>query len=200
MIGGLVTSTLFTLLALPTFYLFVQDIRDRWHVAATETHGNAPIPNHQSGVGVSTLSMTTTGTGALVACTLPSGSGPLPGIIVSRLVGSGDALGLIDATPNACGAAGWAWIPTAPSSIPIPSTTAAGRLNVGGGAAARGASQENRYRPARWRARSRRGRPTARHHKGSWLHSTRRCRLAVSSYRIRIAANTRPCKAIAASL
>ena len=32
MIGGLVTSTLFTLLALPTFYLFVHDLeRVRWH-------------------------------------------------------------------------------------------------------------------------------------------------------------------------
>ena len=31
MIGGLVTSTLFTLLALPTFYLFVQDMGERWH-------------------------------------------------------------------------------------------------------------------------------------------------------------------------
>jgi cobalt-zinc-cadmium resistance protein CzcA len=31
MIGGLVTSTLFTLLALPTFYLFVHDLSDRWH-------------------------------------------------------------------------------------------------------------------------------------------------------------------------
>jgi cobalt-zinc-cadmium resistance protein CzcA len=30
MIGGLVTSTLFTLLALPTFYLFVHDIGTRW--------------------------------------------------------------------------------------------------------------------------------------------------------------------------
>ena len=31
MIGGLITSTLFTLLALPTFYLFVHDLGDRWH-------------------------------------------------------------------------------------------------------------------------------------------------------------------------
>ena len=31
MIGGLVTSTLFTLLALPTFYLFVHDVGERWH-------------------------------------------------------------------------------------------------------------------------------------------------------------------------
>jgi cobalt-zinc-cadmium resistance protein CzcA len=31
MIGGLVTSTLFTLLALPTFYLLVHDLGDRWH-------------------------------------------------------------------------------------------------------------------------------------------------------------------------
>ena len=31
MIGGLVTSTLFTLLALPTFYLFVHDLGDRFH-------------------------------------------------------------------------------------------------------------------------------------------------------------------------
>jgi cobalt-zinc-cadmium resistance protein CzcA len=30
MIGGLVTSTLFTLLALPTFYLFVHDVGTRW--------------------------------------------------------------------------------------------------------------------------------------------------------------------------
>jgi cobalt-zinc-cadmium resistance protein CzcA len=30
MIGGLVTSTLFTLLALPTFYLFVHDVGERW--------------------------------------------------------------------------------------------------------------------------------------------------------------------------
>ena len=30
MIGGLVTSTLFTLLALPTFYLFVHDLDARW--------------------------------------------------------------------------------------------------------------------------------------------------------------------------
>jgi cobalt-zinc-cadmium resistance protein CzcA len=30
MIGGLVTSTLFTLLALPTFYLFMHDTRERW--------------------------------------------------------------------------------------------------------------------------------------------------------------------------
>lgn len=30
MIGGLVTSTLFTLLALPTFYLFVHDLGERW--------------------------------------------------------------------------------------------------------------------------------------------------------------------------
>lgn len=30
MIGGLITSTLFTLLALPTFYLFVHDLGDRW--------------------------------------------------------------------------------------------------------------------------------------------------------------------------
>ena len=31
MIGGLVTSTLFTLLALPTFYMFVQQLRERHH-------------------------------------------------------------------------------------------------------------------------------------------------------------------------
>lgn len=31
MIGGLLTSTLFTLIALPTFYLFVHDIGERWH-------------------------------------------------------------------------------------------------------------------------------------------------------------------------
>lgn len=30
MIGGLITSTLFTLLALPTFYLFVHDLTSRW--------------------------------------------------------------------------------------------------------------------------------------------------------------------------
>jgi Cu/Ag efflux pump CusA len=30
MIGGLVTSTLFTLLALPTFYLFVHELGERW--------------------------------------------------------------------------------------------------------------------------------------------------------------------------
>ncbi len=30
MIGGLVTSTLFTLLALPTFYMFVHDLGERW--------------------------------------------------------------------------------------------------------------------------------------------------------------------------
>ena len=30
MIGGLVTSTLFTLLALPTFYLFVHDLGERF--------------------------------------------------------------------------------------------------------------------------------------------------------------------------
>ena len=34
MIGGLVTSTLFTLLALPTFYLFVHDLGVRWRPAA----------------------------------------------------------------------------------------------------------------------------------------------------------------------
>jgi len=33
MIGGLVTSTLFTLLALPTFYLFVHDLGERWRRA-----------------------------------------------------------------------------------------------------------------------------------------------------------------------
>ena len=30
MIGGLITSTLFTLLALPTFYEFVHDLGVRW--------------------------------------------------------------------------------------------------------------------------------------------------------------------------
>jgi cobalt-zinc-cadmium resistance protein CzcA len=30
MVGGLITSTLFTLLALPTFYLLVHGIRTRW--------------------------------------------------------------------------------------------------------------------------------------------------------------------------
>lgn len=34
MIGGLITSTLFTLLALPTFYLFVHNISHRWHRVA----------------------------------------------------------------------------------------------------------------------------------------------------------------------
>ena len=33
MIGGLVTSTLFTLLALPTIYLFVHDLGERWRRA-----------------------------------------------------------------------------------------------------------------------------------------------------------------------
>jgi heavy metal efflux system protein len=31
MIGGLVTSTVFTLLALPTFYLFVHELGEKWH-------------------------------------------------------------------------------------------------------------------------------------------------------------------------
>jgi cobalt-zinc-cadmium resistance protein CzcA len=35
MIGGLVTSTLFTLLALPTFYLFVHDLSVRWRARAS---------------------------------------------------------------------------------------------------------------------------------------------------------------------
>ncbi len=35
MIGGLVTSTLFTLLALPTFYLFVHDLSARWRARAS---------------------------------------------------------------------------------------------------------------------------------------------------------------------
>ena len=30
MIGGLLTSTLFTLLALPTFYQWVHQIQERW--------------------------------------------------------------------------------------------------------------------------------------------------------------------------
>ena len=30
MIGGLITSTLFTLMALPTCYLFVHDLSERW--------------------------------------------------------------------------------------------------------------------------------------------------------------------------
>ena len=30
MVGGLVTSTLFTLLALPTFYLFVRHLQQKW--------------------------------------------------------------------------------------------------------------------------------------------------------------------------
>ena len=33
MVGGLVTSTRFTLLALPTFYLFVHDLSERWGLA-----------------------------------------------------------------------------------------------------------------------------------------------------------------------
>jgi cobalt-zinc-cadmium resistance protein CzcA len=33
MIGGLVTSTLFTLLALPTFYVFVHELGERWRRA-----------------------------------------------------------------------------------------------------------------------------------------------------------------------
>jgi len=32
MVGGLLTSTLFTLLALPTFYLFVHEWRERLHL------------------------------------------------------------------------------------------------------------------------------------------------------------------------
>ena len=36
MIGGLVTSTLFTLLALPTFYQLVHDLRARWVPPASE--------------------------------------------------------------------------------------------------------------------------------------------------------------------
>jgi len=36
MIGGLVTSTLFTLLALPTFYLLAHDLRARWAAPAGE--------------------------------------------------------------------------------------------------------------------------------------------------------------------
>src|SRR5262245_31374679 len=36
MIGGLVTSTLFTLLALPTFYQLVHDLRARWATPASE--------------------------------------------------------------------------------------------------------------------------------------------------------------------
>jgi cobalt-zinc-cadmium resistance protein CzcA len=35
MIGGLITSTLFTLLALPTFYLFVHDVGTRWRGRAS---------------------------------------------------------------------------------------------------------------------------------------------------------------------
>jgi hypothetical protein len=31
MIGGLITSTLFTLLALPTFYQLVHQLQERWH-------------------------------------------------------------------------------------------------------------------------------------------------------------------------
>ena len=31
MIGGLLTSTAFTLLALPTFYMFVHNVQQRWH-------------------------------------------------------------------------------------------------------------------------------------------------------------------------
>jgi cobalt-zinc-cadmium resistance protein CzcA len=37
MIGGLVTSTLFTLLALPTFYLFVHELGSRWRTPAQST-------------------------------------------------------------------------------------------------------------------------------------------------------------------
>jgi Cu/Ag efflux pump CusA len=37
MIGGLVTSTLFTLLALPAFYLFVHQLRRRFSSAALST-------------------------------------------------------------------------------------------------------------------------------------------------------------------
>ena len=36
MVGGLVTSTLFTLLALPTFYQLVHDLRARWATPASE--------------------------------------------------------------------------------------------------------------------------------------------------------------------
>ena len=41
MIGGLVTSTLFTLLALPTFYLLVHTLREPAHVAPA-----SPLPSH----------------------------------------------------------------------------------------------------------------------------------------------------------
>jgi cobalt-zinc-cadmium resistance protein CzcA len=41
MIGGLVTSTLFTLLALPAFYLFVQQLRQRF---ADSISSRAPSP------------------------------------------------------------------------------------------------------------------------------------------------------------
>jgi cobalt-zinc-cadmium resistance protein CzcA len=38
MVGGLVTSTLFTLLALPTFYLFVHHLQERWARRRAETN------------------------------------------------------------------------------------------------------------------------------------------------------------------
>ena len=37
MIGGLLTSTLFTLLALPTFYMLVQQLRERFKRGRTAT-------------------------------------------------------------------------------------------------------------------------------------------------------------------
>jgi cobalt-zinc-cadmium resistance protein CzcA len=42
MIGGLVTSTLFTLLALPAFYLFVHQLRQRFSGAALSTGAAVP--------------------------------------------------------------------------------------------------------------------------------------------------------------
>ena len=43
MVGGLVTSTLFTLLALPTFYALVNDVRTRWRM---RRHHDAPATTH----------------------------------------------------------------------------------------------------------------------------------------------------------
>ena len=44
MIGGLVTSTLFTLLALPTFYLFVHDLGARFGRRQAPVARPAPDP------------------------------------------------------------------------------------------------------------------------------------------------------------
>jgi cobalt-zinc-cadmium resistance protein CzcA len=43
MIGGLVTSTLFTLLALPAFYLFVHQLRQRFARAAASADATSPV-------------------------------------------------------------------------------------------------------------------------------------------------------------